>query len=65
MLELLAAVCLVRGGHDIILSAFDNFKEVMEPPPNMYLLGALLLVGVPLLGQLEMLGRYLGGGFLI
>ena len=28
MLELLAAVCLVRGGHDIILSAFDNFKEV-------------------------------------
>lgn len=50
MLELLAAVCLVRGGHDIILSAFDNFKEVMEPPPNMYLLGALLLVGVPLLG---------------
>lgn len=50
MLELLAAVCLVRGGHDIILSAFDNFKEVMEPPPNMYLLGALLLAGVPLLG---------------
>lgn len=28
MLELLAAVCLVRGGHDIILAAFDNFKEV-------------------------------------
>lgn len=28
MLELLAAVCLVRGGHDIILSAFDNFQEV-------------------------------------
>uniref|UniRef100_A0AAQ5ZVJ2 Formin-like 1a n=1 Tax=Amphiprion ocellaris TaxID=80972 RepID=A0AAQ5ZVJ2_AMPOC len=28
VLELLAAVCLVRGGHDIILSAFDNFKEV-------------------------------------
>jgi len=27
-LELLAAVCLVRGGHDIILAAFDNFKEV-------------------------------------
>ncbi|MEQ2293133.1 Formin-like protein 1, partial [Ameca splendens] len=27
VLELLAAVCLVRGGHDIILSAFDNFKE--------------------------------------
>uniref|UniRef100_A0A8C0BVZ9 Formin like 2 n=1 Tax=Buteo japonicus TaxID=224669 RepID=A0A8C0BVZ9_9AVES len=28
VLELLAAVCLVRGGHEIILSAFDNFKEV-------------------------------------
>ncbi|KAM6966825.1 formin-like protein 1 [Tautogolabrus adspersus] len=28
VLELLAAVCLVRGGHDIILSAFDNLKEV-------------------------------------
>ncbi|XP_062388254.1 formin-like protein 1 [Sardina pilchardus] len=28
VLELLAAVCLVRGGHDIIISAFDNFKEV-------------------------------------
>uniref|UniRef100_A0A8C1PR01 Formin-like 1a n=1 Tax=Cyprinus carpio TaxID=7962 RepID=A0A8C1PR01_CYPCA len=27
VLELLAAVCLVRGGHDIIISAFDNFKE--------------------------------------
>ncbi|KAM4844483.1 formin-like protein 1 isoform 2-T2 [Thomomys bottae] len=28
VLELLAAVCLVRGGHDIILAAFNNFKEV-------------------------------------
>ena len=28
VLELLAAVCLVSGGHDIILSAFDNLKEV-------------------------------------
>lgn len=28
VLELLAAVCLVRGGHEIILSAFNNFKEV-------------------------------------
>lgn len=28
VLELLAAICLVKGGHDIILSAFDNFKEV-------------------------------------
>lgn len=30
VLELLAAVCLVRGGHEIILSAFDNFKEVSK-----------------------------------
>ena len=30
VLELLAAVCLVSGGHDIILSAFDNFKEVRD-----------------------------------
>ena len=28
VLELLAAVCLVSGGHEIILNAFDNFKEV-------------------------------------
>ncbi|XP_053373201.1 formin-like protein isoform X2 [Mercenaria mercenaria] len=28
VLELLAAVCLVSSGHEIILSAFDNFKEV-------------------------------------
>ncbi|KAM4622722.1 formin-like protein 1 isoform 1-T2 [Discoglossus pictus] len=28
VLELLAAVCLVRGGHEIILSAFDYFMEV-------------------------------------
>ncbi|XP_076094984.1 formin-like protein 3 isoform X3 [Mytilus galloprovincialis] len=28
VLELLAAVCLVSGGHEIILSAFDNFKQV-------------------------------------
>lgn len=28
VLELLAAVCLVRGGHEIILAAFDNFKTV-------------------------------------
>ena len=26
VLELLAAICLVKGGHDIILRAFDNFK---------------------------------------
>lgn len=28
VLELLAAVCLVSGGHQVILNAFDNFKEV-------------------------------------
>ena len=28
MLQLLAAVCLVSGGHGIILIAFDNFKDV-------------------------------------
>lgn len=30
VLELLAAVCLVRGGHEIILSAFDHFKTVIN-----------------------------------
>lgn len=29
VLELLAAICLVRDGHTIILSAFDNFMKVM------------------------------------
>lgn len=29
-MELLAAICLVKGGHVIILSAFDNFKEVLK-----------------------------------
>jgi len=28
VLELLAAICLVTGGHEIILQAFDFFKEV-------------------------------------
>ncbi|MCL4137156.1 UNVERIFIED_CONTAM: hypothetical protein GTU68_014153, partial [Idotea baltica] len=28
VLELLAAICLVKGGHEIILHAFDNFKDV-------------------------------------
>jgi hypothetical protein len=32
VLELLAAICLVKGGHEIILSAFDNFKEVCPEP---------------------------------
>ena len=28
VLELLAAICLVKGGHEIILCAFDNFKKI-------------------------------------
>ncbi|KAK8758375.1 hypothetical protein V5799_003996 [Amblyomma americanum] len=32
VLELLAAICLVKGGHQIILSAFDNFKTVCCEP---------------------------------
>ncbi|GAV07212.1 hypothetical protein RvY_17081 [Ramazzottius varieornatus] len=28
VLELLAAICLVKGGHEMILLAFDNFKTV-------------------------------------
>jgi len=28
VLELLAATCLLKGGHNLILSAFDNFKQV-------------------------------------
>lgn len=30
VLELLAAVCLVRGGHEMIIAAFNNFKEVRK-----------------------------------
>jgi len=30
VLELLAAICLVGGGHEIILNAFDNFKREMN-----------------------------------
>lgn len=30
VLELLAAICLVKGGHEIILSSFDNFKIVCQ-----------------------------------
>jgi hypothetical protein len=30
VLELLAAICLVKGGHDIILAAFDSFKDGMK-----------------------------------
>ena len=28
VLELLAAICLLKGGHNIILTAFDFFKQV-------------------------------------
>jgi hypothetical protein len=28
ILELLAAVCLVELGHDVVLAAFDNFRIV-------------------------------------
>jgi hypothetical protein len=30
VLELLAAVCLVDGGHSIVLRAFDNFKDTYK-----------------------------------
>merc|ERR1719342_1591179 len=30
VLELLAAICLLKGGHGIILTAFDNFKQEMR-----------------------------------
>ncbi|KAF6209241.1 hypothetical protein GE061_014986 [Apolygus lucorum] len=30
VLELLAAICLVKGGHEIIVEAFDHFKEVCQ-----------------------------------
>ncbi|XP_060655028.1 formin-like protein isoform X2 [Drosophila nasuta] len=30
VLELLAAICLVKGGHEIILGSFDNFKDVCQ-----------------------------------
>ena len=30
VLELLAAICLVKGGHQMILFAFDNFKEELS-----------------------------------
>ncbi|KAH7965332.1 hypothetical protein HPB49_006077 [Dermacentor silvarum] len=32
VLELLAAICLVKGGHQIILNAFDNFKTACCEP---------------------------------
>jgi len=30
VLELLAAICLLKGGHEIILGAFDSFKQEMR-----------------------------------
>ena len=30
ILELLAAVCLVELGHEVVLAAFDNFRIVMN-----------------------------------
>ena len=30
VLELLAAICLVKGGHQLTLNAFDNFKEELN-----------------------------------
>ena len=51
VLELLAAVCLVRGGHDIILSAFDNFTEVKYVFKDIYFTVLTLTVvcsGIPL-----------------
>lgn len=38
MLELLAAICLVKGGHEIILHAFDNFKDVCGEKKRFYTL---------------------------
>jgi hypothetical protein len=38
VLELLAAICLVKGGHEIILSAFDNFKEVCHETQRFHTL---------------------------
>ena len=37
VLELLAAICLLKGGHNIILSAFDNFKQVKKICPFRFL----------------------------
>ncbi|KPP77435.1 Formin-like protein 2-like [Scleropages formosus] len=50
VLELLAAVCLVRGGHEIILSAFDNFKEVrgLSRPNDSQFAAALSFREAPL-----------------
>lgn len=52
MLELLAAVCLVRGGHDIILAAFDNFKEVsLQQGYSVSMMTPVLLPQFPLVQQ--------------
>nr|XP_039251877.1 formin-like protein 2 isoform X1 [Styela clava] len=36
VLELLAAVCLVEGGHEIILRAFNNFKVACAEPRRFF-----------------------------
>uniref|UniRef100_A0A8C5DC52 Formin-like protein 2 n=1 Tax=Gouania willdenowi TaxID=441366 RepID=A0A8C5DC52_GOUWI len=42
VLELLAAVCLVRGGHEIILSAFDHFKTVN----NVFIVACMQFINI-------------------
>jgi hypothetical protein len=42
VLELLAAICLVKGGHEIILAAFDNFKEVYQETKRFFYVNELL-----------------------
>jgi hypothetical protein len=38
VLELLAAICLVKGGHEIVISAFDNFKDVCHETSRFHTL---------------------------
>jgi hypothetical protein len=38
VLELLAAVCLVDGGHAIVLAAFDHFKDTHGEPRRFHTL---------------------------
>ena len=50
VLELLAAICLLKGGHGIILNAFDNFKQVnMNQIYSDLLCGWQMLPFVPIL----------------
>ena len=41
VLELLAAICLLKGGHGIILAAFDNFKQVSSKH-RLFINGAIV-----------------------